>query len=458
MDWKGNDFEGDYEDLIFLEKPSLVLRLTVDVGQVVLEPSAPRLREILGNCVNHILKSGIDLPRVEEELFPGESNRIECVGSCRSMIADPNAFISISGEFKRPMRLRHVSNKEEEIQNIQRDIFAILEKNIVGPQKYVSVYDEYKDILDGSANKELDAFLKESRDLQAFKERANQYASRHLEAVTHRERVPMQFFLLDCKEANEEIATSIQVMEKKLVSFQIGVNTQINSKVSLLPRRSSGHSASPANRISDQFEEMWGRLKKEPQTTSELVGMLQFLYRCTDLTVKDLQAKISEAAARILFLMEYTTLSEEDLERNAQVFRWKEKAEQLFESAYVSLMTKKDETEAGLKNRVIAFEEKLFGYQAEVESFRRKDPPVLNVDEMKSNCRVLDRLGELLASSRAELDSINGEEELLGLEPTPSPLLHRLIALREPYDKLWHTALEFTHKHERWFHGINVIA
>ena len=76
----GNDFEGDYEDLIFLEKPSLVLRLTVDVGQVVLEPSASRLREILGNCMNHILKSGIDLPRVEEELFPGESNRIERVG------------------------------------------------------------------------------------------------------------------------------------------------------------------------------------------------------------------------------------------------------------------------------------------------------------------------------------------------------------------------------------------
>ena len=64
------------------------------------------------------------------------------------------------------MRLRHVSNKEEEIQNIQRDIFAILEKNIVGPQKYVRVYDKYKDILDGSANKELDVFLTESRDLQ----------------------------------------------------------------------------------------------------------------------------------------------------------------------------------------------------------------------------------------------------------------------------------------------------
>ena len=46
------------------------------------------------------------------------------------------------------------------------------------------------------------------------------------------------------------------------------------------------------------------------------------------------------------------------MERNAQVFRWKEKAEQLFENAYLSLMMKKDETEAGLKNRVIAFEEK----------------------------------------------------------------------------------------------------
>jgi dynein heavy chain len=95
----------------------------------------------------------------------------------------------------------------------------------------------------------------------------------------------------------------------------------------------------------------------------------------------------------------------------------------------------------------------LVGYQQDVEAFKRKDPPVLNLDEMRTNSKTLDRLGDLLSKARSELDAINTEEELLEMEPTLSPLLQHLIALREPYDKLWHTAMDFTQKHERWFHG-----
>ena len=51
------------------------------------------------------------------------------------------------------------------------------------------------------------------------------------------------------------------------------------------------------------------------------------------------------------------------------------------------------------------------------------------------------------------LKALNEEEELLEFEPSQFPELQDTIAFKEPYDKLWKTALGFATKHEQWMHG-----
>ena len=48
---------------------------------------------------------------------------------------------------------------------------------------------------------------------------------------------------------------------------------------------------------------------------------------------------------------------------------------------------------------------------------------------------------------------MNTEEELLEFEATQFPILQTMIAYKEPYDKLWRTALSFHNKHEAWLNG-----
>ena len=48
---------------------------------------------------------------------------------------------------------------------------------------------------------------------------------------------------------------------------------------------------------------------------------------------------------------------------------------------------------------------------------------------------------------------MNTEEELLEFEATQFPILQTMMAYKEPYDKLWRTALSFHNKHEAWLNG-----
>ena len=51
------------------------------------------------------------------------------------------------------------------------------------------------------------------------------------------------------------------------------------------------------------------------------------------------------------------------------------------------------------------------------------------------------------------LQQVNTEEELLEFEATQFPILQTMVAYKEPYDKLWRTALTFHNKHEAWLNG-----
>ena len=51
------------------------------------------------------------------------------------------------------------------------------------------------------------------------------------------------------------------------------------------------------------------------------------------------------------------------------------------------------------------------------------------------------------------LQQVNMEEELLEFEATQFPILQTMIAYKEPYDKLWRTALSFHNKNEAWLNG-----
>ena len=80
----------------------------------------------------------------------------------------------------------------------------------------------------------------------------------------------------------------------------------------------------------------------------------------------------------------------------------------------------------------------------------------MSMDEMKNNVEQLARLTANLEAASTELDGINTEETLLAWEPTAFPQLFQMFKTKEPYDKLWNTALSFHIKSDEWLNGEDI--
>ena len=72
---------------------------------------------------------------------------------------------------------------------------------------------------------------------------------------------------------------------------------------------------------------------------------------------------------------------------------------------------------------------------------------------MRTNVKTLAKLTENLETARDELEQINKEEALLEWEVSQFPVLQQMFQLKDPYDKLWNTALTFENKRETWLDG-----
>lgn len=81
-----------------------------------------------------------------------------------------------------------------------------------------------------------------------------------------------------------------------------------------------------------------------------------------------------------------------------------------------------------------------------------------SMDEMKANVDTLSKLTTSLVEARSELFAINFDEGLLEWEESKFPLLNQMFAAKDPYEKLWNNALNFTVKSEKWMHGDQIVS
>ena len=79
----------------------------------------------------------------------------------------------------------------------------------------------------------------------------------------------------------------------------------------------------------------------------------------------------------------------------------------------------------------------------------------MSMDEMKNNVEQLSKLTVNLEAARDELEAINKEEVLLEWEASAFPHLQTMFNMKDPYEKLWNTALLFTTKSDEWQNGEN---
>lgn len=122
----------------------------------------------------------------------------------------------------------------------------------------------------------------------------------------------------------------------------------------------------------------------------------------------------------------------------------------MVELAIQRLNMRRDQAETFLRNKRVQFDVKLRKHEKMLVSFKKKDPAILTMEEMEENVALVENLVSKLEEDKAEAEQINEEEQLLDIDPSPFMNLYKMLAVVEPYDKLWHTVLDFHEKYDEW--------
>ncbi|XP_053383461.1 dynein axonemal heavy chain 3-like [Mercenaria mercenaria] len=404
---EGNDYGEEFDDLRYVMAQVMIIKLRVEEPKIVFDPPFREIRDIILRCFSEIIASGEGLMRVECQLFP-----------------------DMRGQ---KLLLRSVKIDESLVTDYVDKSMEIFKLNTVGPQKYLTTYKKYLELLNNKAEQDVSAFLRESHSIAAFKSKINSFQDLKNEISLLRITVPLSMFCLDCVALNQDLGARAEKLKQRLITFEIDENRELNKN------------------ICKRYDEMANRVSEVPDNTISLVETQEYLKQSQDVTVYKLKDEIEDAANRLMFLLDYAVFPYEDIKLNSQVFHWPDNIKAVFELSQSRIMNKREHIEEELRSRTRAYEDRLNDMMKDVESFKKKE--FMGQDEMKSNVEQLAKLQAGLEQARDDLEGINEEERLLEWEQSFFPQLNTMFQLKEPYDKLWNTAWSFHQKHENWMNG-----
>ncbi|XP_060028831.1 dynein axonemal heavy chain 3 isoform X1 [Erinaceus europaeus] len=403
----GNDFEEPYKEMEFFMPQLIMIKLDVSEPNIAFNPTFDNCWQLIYNSFLEIIDNSKGIPKVESVLFP-----------------------ELKGY---DLTLRTVDAEEKLVSDLVNQTFEVFQKNQVGPLKYINVYKKYGDLLNDSAEQNVTTFLYEPHEIEDFvmeinniKKRKNEIASMHIT-------VPLAMFCLDALVLNYELCERAQSLKDRLIQFQVDVNRDTNTS------------------ICNQYSTIADKVSEIPANTEELVFLIEFLKKSSDVTVFRLRRQLKDAVERLEFLMDYADLPQEDIKLNSTLFLWPDQIEDIFENSRNLLLSKRDQAEMDLIKRCSEFESKLEGYNKELEGFRKRE--VMTTEEMKNNVEKLHELSKNLEQALVEFELINKEEELLEKEKSTFPLLQTVMTNKVPYEQLWITTYEFSIKSEEWMNG-----
>ena len=202
------------------------------------------------------------MPRVEVELFPFP-------------------------EYKKFV-LRTIRPDESLVDSFIKRVLKVYEANKIGPQRYLDVYKKYSDLLTLKADNDITSFLnKTDNQLEDFEFQIKKYRKIRQEICAMIVTVPLNLYMLECTSMQENLRDRVLRLKERLVQFCVDHNRETNKA------------------ICKAYDEIAEKVSRQPQSTADLVEIMEFLNQSNETTIYKLESKINEAKQRLIFLLDY---------------------------------------------------------------------------------------------------------------------------------------------------------
>ncbi|KAL4226016.1 hypothetical protein ACF0H5_014003 [Mactra antiquata] len=418
--YEGNNYTGDYNIFKGLALPQKIHPVTIffteDMENIEakFKPTFSEICDFFCAIIDYMIISVAELPRIEHLLFEAVEN--------------------LDVTF-----IKSVQIEEELVVDAKDRIKTVIFANSHGPLRYRSLYEPYKHLLSTDADKQIDKFLSRDRSLREYTREIEKLKKMEDAIASFPVFVPMYFFLLDCTYLNQWMIDRARHLVKRMVDTIMATSEKFNRN------------------ICKQYDGIVKNITKQSEKTDQLVAQMKYVESLRAGELLQLKEKQEVAAGNLMFLMQYAYLPKDDILLNNNTFSWADRILPMITSTELKLQKEHDYYTNKLVDWQKRFQAQLDAVAKQLKDFSGKD----RMSEAESYMAELKELQSKIDFFHEEKVLINREEEMLGIEQlTPYPQIQEFLIQKEPFDKLWSTAVNFHQQYDKWMNGplLNVNA
>uniref|UniRef100_A0A5F8GIC4 Dynein axonemal heavy chain 12 n=1 Tax=Monodelphis domestica TaxID=13616 RepID=A0A5F8GIC4_MONDO len=304
--------------------------------------------------------------------------------------------------------------------------------NLQGPKEHYDEYvQKYSWLIDGTAKEQIEKFQSENHTFDEYTELIEDFLNLSKEIMLLPQLAHFPMIRLDCDDLKEGLVNKVKSFANLLLNDIATKHRNENLSICC------------------EFENIKDHALKVPDTTEEMMDLINYVETARTKGVQKLALRIQESQRRMNYFLDVFIFPPDDLELNACVLLWPQNINPVFNDNddLIENAKRKGETE------LVAKREKLI---LEVEKATRRMEEFTEYAELErmqqyvTDVRVLQKR---IQEAEDTVNFINKEEALFKWEQTKYPELDKLKVSVEPYQKFFSFILKWQRTEKRWMDG-----
>ncbi|NXY12857.1 DYH7 protein, partial [Atrichornis clamosus] len=304
--------------------------------------------------------------------------------------------------------------------------------NLEGPKEHFKSYVEnYGWLVDGTAQERIKTFEAEQPSFDEYTAFIDEFFILKKEIMSLPEVIYFPMICLNCEDLKQGLANCANNFANMLMD-KIFSNYKEENEM-----------------ICREFEAIKECALKVPETTEEMVEIMDYIRKVKTKDIKDLLLRSKECCRQMNYLINVFLFAPEDIELTSTAILWPKKINFIFKEHDILIEQSKSkrEQEVAQKSDNLHVElDKLSRSVTELEEYSELDCMQQYVADLRT-------LQKTILDTDETVTALNKEETLLGWKPSDFPVLYSLKAEIEPYQKLFNLILKWQRTEKRWMDG-----
>ncbi|KAM8971996.1 dynein axonemal heavy chain 3-like [Pelodytes ibericus] len=377
-------------------------------------------------------ESDVNINPSVEEIVCGFDSIVESLVICVQQMKRIENFLFQAVDNLKIKYISSVQIHEEIVLSAKARIKAVIENNIHGPNRYSMVYKTFLHLLSPLTEKRLEKLINKDVSLSVYGREIDSMKKLASDVASLPVFVPMEILLMDCSEINQQMIDHTRQLTNIIINKVATTSAKFNRK------------------ICQQYDAIFTKITAIASSTFALVELQDYIDKLRSVELLEIKEKLAVAAANLFFLMDYASLSKEDIILNGNTFSWPERIVPIINSSETRLQREHDGALLKLSRWQKDFTMRLAHVAIEVKEFQKKE----RMAEASVYMLKLKTISQKIQEFIDERERINQEERLLETEQISAyNQIEDICKVKEPYEKLWSTAVHFTTCYDKWMNG-----